>query len=305
MGKIKTKNQYEADERQRDKLTALKLLENKDYEKDLENLQCFARYIANEILCELTYLTESELDSLTKSQVDTEFSRRLHSSIEGFKKKYSIAYPYDINQLENVKDGKASLSSFERARIVGMVDHSIFRESCLDPDYYYVKIKRDAPKFQVIYLVDELLSCLKKDDPTIKNKRLRKEQIEAMEVWAEKRLDKTFKQISADQGISESAALKRMQKAHELIYGEKYNPADFEKPEIKKRHLKRECSTCKEHPDHGGTCSELCPDVMAFVEQDTKSYQRERPVANKTTDFIIAKKSSKSHISRAKKKSSD
>jgi hypothetical protein len=106
-------------------------------------------------------------------------------------------------------------------------------------------------------------------DPSFKRK-FRPEQNKALEVWAERRLRKPFKQIAKKLKIKEPACKKMFYKAYELLYGKKYNPADYEKPEIKKRYLKRECGTCKD-----ATCNVLCPDVIKFVNQDNREYLRE------------------------------
>lgn len=76
--------------------------------------------------------------------------------------------------------------------------------------------------------------------------------------------------------IAEDTARKQFYRAYELIYGKKYKATDFKKPEIKKNYLNRECSTCSQKP----TCKDPCPDVLAFVNQDTKQYQREQSFGN-------------------------
>jgi hypothetical protein len=76
--------------------------------------------------------------------------------------------------------------------------------------------------------------------------------------------------------IAEDTARKQYYRAYELIYDKKYKAADFEKPEIKKIYLNRACSTCLQKP----TCKDPCTDVLAFVNQDTKQYQREQPFGN-------------------------
>ena len=107
-------------------------------------------------------------------------------------------------------------------------------------------------------------------DPSFKRK-FRPEQIKALEVWKKRILRKPFKQIAKELKIEEPACKKMFYKAYELLCGRKYNPADYERPEIKKQYLKKECKTCKEKP----TCKDLCPDVIKFVEQDNKKYLRE------------------------------
>lgn len=133
------------------------------------------------------------------------------------------------------------------------------------------------------YLVDYYLDTY---GAVRSNNRFRKEKYDALSVWQERKLRKPFKQIAKELGIKESAAKMRFCKAYELLYGKKYDPADYEKPEIKKKYLKKECNTCKEKP----TCKTLCPDVIAFVAEGT-SYQREyivsTPIDTKTPKDIL------------------
>lgn len=104
----------------------------------------------------------------------------------------------------------------------------------------------------------------KKGNP---HKRFRSEQLKALEVWEFRRARKTFPQIAKILNIKEPTAKKRFYKAYELLFGRKYNPSDYEKPEIKKKYLRRTCKTCKERQ----TCTDLCPDVIEFVGQEMQA----------------------------------
>ena len=116
----------------------------------------------------------------------------------------------------------------------------------------------------------ELCKVLKQNLPSKKG-RYRKEHIGAIMVWKGRKLRKPFKQIAKEENIKEPACKKRFYKAYELVYDKKYDPAYYEKPQVKKEYLKKTCNSCKERP----TCKDPCPDIIAFVEQDTKNYQRE------------------------------
>lgn len=62
--------------------------------------------------------------------------------------------------------------------------------------------------------------------------------------------------------------------AYKLIYGKEHKP--LLKKEIKPEDLPRTCARCEKW----STCTELCPKISAYVDQDTK-YQRERPYEEK------------------------
>lgn len=147
----------------------------------------------------------------------------------------------------------------------------------LDTDgYLHVRIKPDAPKKLIHHFIDEILECyptpLPKMDPR-KKTRFRDEKLKALEVWEHRRLRKSFPEIAKEMKIEEDTARKAFYTAYKMMYGKKYDPAKYEKPEIKKEYLKRTCEPCDKHPDNGGTCDTLCPDVLEFVDQDT-TYQR-------------------------------
>lgn len=128
--------------------------------------------------------------------------------------------------------------------------------------YLTLKINPKEARIKVHYVIDSFLDIYGTREDT----RFRKERIKAYHVWEERKLRKPFKQIAVELGITEPTAKKRYYKAYELLYEKKYAPAEFDKPEIKRAYLKRECNTCAEKL----TCKDLCPDVIAFVEQDTR-----------------------------------
>lgn len=142
----------------------------------------------------------------------------------------------------------------------------------LSRNVLYIGISLDASKDKVKEDMERLLNkhIRPKIDKGDAKRRLDKFKSYLI-VWDERRLRKPFKQIAKGLNTKEPACKKMFYKTYELIYGKKYNPADYKKPKIKKEYLKRECNTCKEKP----TCKDLCPDVIKFVNQDTKPYQRE------------------------------
>lgn len=95
-------------------------------------------------------------------------------------------------------------------------------------------------------------------------------------VWDLRAQRKTFPQIQNITGINKDTAKKKFYRGYELIYGKKYNVADYERPPIRKKYQKNVCHTC----DQRDTCKTLCPDVIAFVNQDNKNYGREMSVGD-------------------------
>ncbi len=135
--------------------------------------------------------------------------------------------------------------------------------------YIHIRVKQNStiPKFLILNHIEGIIDSYV-SNPT---ERFRKESVDAMEVWEARRLRKPFKDIASEFAITEDAAKKRYYRAFEIIHGKKYDPVNYEKPEIKKEYLKKVCETCEERE----YCTDLCPDVLAYVIQDTKSYQLE------------------------------
>lgn len=250
-------------------LTAKRLLENEEYRKDLEDFK--------------QYQKAKEEKKLSKSKwskyIYAEALHIIDGTLESeIKHKYNIARIYDIDLLKEVVSGKRELPG-EMGKFVTYVnDGEIVRREngCI-----YLKIKYDAPKELIIFGVGMWIDGFKKAAKQYnmhRGKRFRGEQLLAFEVWGERSQRLSFNVIAKKLNIKEQTAKKRYYRAYELITGKKFNPIDFQRPEVKKEYLKKECSTCSEHPDRGGTCKDLCPDVIALVEQDTKRSQRELAV---------------------------
>jgi hypothetical protein len=98
-----------------------------------------------------------------------------------------------------------------------------------------------------------------------------KKWLQYKQVWDARRMRKKFSVIADELNLKKDATRRMFYRAFEIIYGKKYNPSDYEKPQIRKKYLKRVCETCSEKE----ICSDLCPDVIDYVNQDSKAYQRE------------------------------
>ena len=90
-----------------------------------------------------------------------------------------------------------------------------------------------------------------------------------------RRKKKDYPEISRVLNIKESTAKMAFSRAHILIEGRPYDPEAYklQYAEIKKTDLPNPCETCPIRE----TCTELCPDVLAFVAQDEIN-QRELPI---------------------------
>jgi hypothetical protein len=133
-------------------------------------------------------------------------------------------------------------------------------------------IKKDTPRYIIHRLVDEILD--RDNNVPLRfsaKKRFRKETLDALKIFEEKRLRKSFPQIAGEYNIKESTVKARYYRAYQILFKKKFNPRDFEKPEIKKEYLKRHCGNCTVY----NTCDEICPDVAHLVNQDT-AYLREK-----------------------------
>jgi hypothetical protein len=112
--------------------------------------------------------------------------------------------------------------------------------------------------------------------------RFRSETWKALEIWRLWwRKGKTYREIARTLKISIQAAKMALRRVHELIEGEPYDPEAAMRKSLKISELEKKCFNC---PDKH-KCTELCSDVLAYVEQDHAS-QRE-PDTGTTDPFII------------------
>jgi hypothetical protein len=105
-------------------------------------------------------------------------------------------------------------------------------------------------------------------------------------IWDLRIFKNTYGDIAPIMGIAKDAAKKKFYRAYELIYGKKYNSDEYERPLIKKQYMKRYCNTCEQRP----ACKEPCPDVIGYVDQDSKNYQREMTGGNTIDTMAKLKK---------------
>jgi len=96
--------------------------------------------------------------------------------------------------------------------------------------------------------------------------RFVKEAWTHLEVWRLRRQRHPFLEICRITGIKIDAAKKSFARAYELIEGHRYDHNRYRDlyREIVAPELRKTCSTC---PERNTTCTDLCPDVLAFLDQ--------------------------------------
>lgn len=114
--------------------------------------------------------------------------------------------------------------------------------------------------------------------------RFRVESWQALAVWRLRRKRKTYSEIARILKIGVPAAKMAFQRAYELIECKAYDAEAFKRENlpVSISELKKSCLDC---PDKR-TCTEICPDVLAYVEQDHAS---QRELNTDSTDPLNAK----------------
>lgn len=106
------------------------------------------------------------------------------------------------------------------------------------------------------------------------NSRFRKEIAEHLKVWKLRKQRKSFETISIKLGVSIDLAKKSFYRAYELIQREAFDPDRFRKEGwvIIRNDLSRICDNCSTR----GTCTEACPEIMPYVNQDHVSLKEKQ-----------------------------
>ncbi len=96
--------------------------------------------------------------------------------------------------------------------------------------------------------------------------RFRAEAWQALTVWQLRRQRKTYKEIKNTLNIEISTAKMAFRRAYELIEERPYNPEAFKRDNlpVSVQELPKTCETCPIRK----TCKEICPDMLAFFNQD-------------------------------------
>ena len=149
----------------------------------------------------------------------------------------------------------------------------------LKPGQRLFKVDLTQKKSQIMKEFSEYLNraYMRAANWTPDNSRETEKAWQHLAVWKLRRKRKSFSDIAKDQKITKDAAKKSFYRAFEMITGSKFDTALFKRDywEIRQEDIGRQCKTCSNHPDNGGDCNELCPDMLAYVNQDDR-YQREK-----------------------------
>ena len=159
--------------------------------------------------------------------------------------------------------------------------------------FIHVKIRPDTPRPLLHYYLDGILNSLSIKDPRKKGRFRGEEKLLSLEVYGLRILEKSYPEIARKMKLTKKkqcpvcvegihtklncpkkgfvfipnvdAVRKMYLTAHKFIEGTEYDPS-VEKPEIRTRHLQRNCETCTNQ-----TCTKPpykeCDDVSPFVNQ--------------------------------------
>jgi hypothetical protein len=113
--------------------------------------------------------------------------------------------------------------------------------------------------------------------------RERPEVWKQLKIWRMRKERISFSEIAKGLKITEDAAKKSFYKAYERTQGRSYDPDKYRKDgqKINKWDLTKTCQTC---PDRR-SCSELCPEIMRFVDQDDGSIKEKNMEDGNLADF--------------------
>jgi hypothetical protein len=119
--------------------------------------------------------------------------------------------------------------------------------------------KRDLLERVGMY-IDKYLPYI--DKPKTRNKP--EKYTNKFAIWDMYKKDISFAKVAKQLKQKETTVRKAYFRAFELIMGEPYDPLKHNRKAISKDELKRTCDTCTERL----TCKVLCPDVVAYANQD-------------------------------------
>jgi hypothetical protein len=120
--------------------------------------------------------------------------------------------------------------------------------------------------------------------------RYRDEAWTQLEVWHLRKQRKLFAEIAKELTLTEDTAKKSFYRAYELTQGKPYDPEMLRKEIwiVRKSELQKICENC---PDRD-TCTILCPEALAYVDQDIVNSSREKLLDEDTDslkDFLTHK----------------
>ena len=196
-----------------------------------------------------------------------------------------LFYSHGVKQIEfddQPVEGIASITKFGIERR-GIKPHE--RALLVDLSKKKKQLLREFSEFIDNVYRHKNYSIMKKDldfefyqkmEPDIS--RFRQESWTHLKVWKLRKNRVRFSQIAMKLGLTEDAAKKSFYRAYELTQNKKYDPDALRREIwlIKKSELKKTCDACDEREN----CMSLCPEVLAYIDQDTVKNPKEKLYSN-------------------------
>ncbi len=137
--------------------------------------------------------------------------------------------------------------------------------------YLRLRIDLTNSRDKIVEDIKLILADFQSIIPNINKRETQERKINRFLVWDECLIEHNFRRVAAKLGTKEDTVRKAYYRAFEDIWGEKFDPQKHSKKTLTKEQLSKTCDTCPENPNNGGNCDTLCPEVLAFVNQDSKS----------------------------------
>ncbi len=106
------------------------------------------------------------------------------------------------------------------------------------------------------------------------NKERKDQKVDKFQVWDLYEKKRSFRKIATELGSNESTVRMAYYRVFEAITGKRYDPGM--KACLTKEQLEKTCESCSER----NCCTDLCPEVAAFVNQDTRNSLKELLIGN-------------------------
>jgi len=200
--------------------------------------------------------------------------------------------PLNDNKLEEVREKYLLQKIFYSHAVMQLkVNHELPFEGMAERELHTLKKVKPYEKFYSVDLRKKKKQILREFEEFLNNSyrfrdylsietwapdnsRLRKEAWNHLEVWKLRKKRTPFSKIAEILKLTEDNAKKSFYRAYELTQCRKYDPEILRKEIwlVKQEELKKTCATC---PDRD-TCRVLCPEVLAFVDQDVLRNSREK-----------------------------
>jgi hypothetical protein len=165
-------------------------------------------------------------------------------------------------------------------------DHSLQlgrnRDIVLLPSERLLKIDLSKKREQIINEINSYLDLVL-NKYTDHSRKIQKAW-EQLRVWKLRKKRKPFAEIALITGTTVDTVKKRFYKAYQRTQGKEYDKNLFRKETLfkEKSDLKKTCDTCS----HRNECTVLCPEILEYVDQDTKQSASEKQLSDSSESFM-------------------